>query len=126
MERLTKMPESKISNKDIILFKNNNNYNYKENDGSITKVILSQNRLLSNFSDETFSEYTLRWIDENHFEILYFKSNNEARSNMNILGDKYYYRIIDFNILEQKFILVEHVPNISKFAKFNLNLDKKN
>ncbi|MBO4234791.1 hypothetical protein FO675_10925 [Riemerella anatipestifer] len=126
MKRPNKIPETKITNRYLKLFKDSNYFSYMENNGSITKVILDQNNWTSYFSDGTFSKYKLHWINYNEFEIIYIDSDNEARKNMNIVGDKYNYRIIDYSESAQSFTLIEYIPSVPKFAEFELKLDKKN
>ncbi|TDL99533.1 MAG: hypothetical protein C4K58_06455 [Flavobacteriaceae bacterium] len=119
MKRVKEEPVSTISQQDLDIFKQNKRFWYRENDGTKTKVTLSGGNWKSNYSDGTKSLYSLHWISSNRFEVAYIKSNNH-RSKMNLVGDKYQYKILSRNGSE--FTLCEWVEGMNKYSIFTLNL----
>jgi len=120
MKRITKEPKSEIGKEQLKDFKKSKKYWYYENDGTITKIKISANKWISNFVSGTFAKYKLKWIGDNRFEIEFVKSDDYGRSKMNLVGDKFQYKIIKKT--ENGFQLCEWVKGMQKYSLFELNI----
>lgn len=124
MKRTNKMPNSDISAEQLKNFKKLSEFYYTENNGTTTKVQLSKIAWISTYSDEDFSKYNLKWKNSSEFEIDFVESTRGAIKKMNMIGDKYYYKIINYDKIDNFYTLVEYIPNTFKFAEFRLYIIK--
>ena len=86
-------PKLIISLKDFSEFVKQGKFFYKEYNGEIVNVIISENIWTETFEDNTTSLLEFKKKSDYEFELRFIKSNNSTRSNLSIKGDKYNYGI---------------------------------
>lgn len=88
-------PKSKITFEELKEFKKLKKFTYKEVDGKTTKVEISDEYWIDNFSDDTYSKLTFEWISDKKFQLTFIESDNLTRSNFSFPGDKLIYKVLE-------------------------------
>jgi hypothetical protein len=116
--RLTKKPKPEISKKQIKEFKKQTEFLYLEVARDTTKILMENGKWTDSFSDKTFSKLTYNWINETEFELVFIESNNEARSNFSVKGDKYIYQVLSKEV--EFYSMSVNIPGQKTFEKFKM------
>ncbi|MFD2892804.1 hypothetical protein ACFS5J_12360 [Flavobacterium chuncheonense] len=90
-------PSSKISKIDYKSFLKGGNYYYKDYNGSIVNVHITEKTWSETFDDGTISKLTLISKSDGEFDLKFIESNNETRKNLSVKGDIYKYGIYEKN-----------------------------
>lgn len=114
---LEKIPESKLTDKEINEFKNTQNFYYIQKGGSSVNVILKDNLWTDLFSNNTFSKLKVEWLTKNSFQLEFIESNNISRKGASRRGDKFIYYIIEKNNGSYKLVLTTSQNN--RIVSFN-------
>lgn len=117
---LNEAPTVNISDKQCGIFFSNQNYFYKENDGSLVNVTITDNTWTEEFEDKSFSKLILRKKDHCSFELEFIESNNHTRKNLSIKGDRYFYQI--YEVAENIYKI--YTPNDGIYYAFKMYLKK--
>ena len=91
---LKEKPKSEINKKECSLFLKGGNYYYKESDGKIVNVLITENSWKETFEDGTISLLSLHKTANCEFDLEFIESNNELRRNFSVKGEKYEYGLI--------------------------------
>lgn len=91
--KIDEKPKSIVSSKDFAKFVKQSKFYYKEYNGKIVNVIISENIWTETFEDNTTSILEFKKKSDYEFELIFIKSTNSMRSNLSIKGDKYNYGI---------------------------------
>jgi hypothetical protein len=116
--RITEKPKSEISKKELKEFKNQKEFYYFEVAGDTTRVKMDKGKWTDSFSNNTFSKLTYNWINETEFELTFVESNNEARSNFSVKGDKYIYQVLSKE--DGFYQMTVNIPGQEIFEKFKM------
>ncbi|WP_264523147.1 hypothetical protein [Flavobacterium sp. N502536] len=86
-------PLDEISKEECNRFDQSSKYYYFEHGGAKVEVTLSDDLWIEKFADNTFSKLHFRMKSNCEFELEFIESNNLARKNLSIKGDKYLYHL---------------------------------
>ncbi|MFH6989796.1 hypothetical protein ACHRVW_18805 [Flavobacterium collinsii] len=86
-------PLDEISKEECNRFDESSKYYYLEHGGAKVEVTLIDNLWIEKFADNTFSKLHYRKKGNCGFELEFIESNNLARKNLSIKGDKYLYHL---------------------------------
>ena len=92
--RTVEKPISKITPKEIQIFKKQTAFYYLEVDGQKTKLRMKDGFWTDQFSDKTFSKLSYEWINDTEFHLTFIESNNVTRANYSVPGDLYLYQVL--------------------------------
>lgn len=90
---LNEKPSSKIKSIDYKSFLEGGNFFYKEYNGDIVNVLISNNSWTETFRDGTISKLFFIPKSGTEFDLKFIESNNETRKNLSVKGDLYNYGI---------------------------------
>lgn len=94
---LPEKPKSKVSKKELSSFFKGGNFYYKEYDGKIVNVLITQNKWIETFEDNTTSKLLFHPKKNGEFDLEFIESDNHIRKNLSIKGDLYNYGIYELN-----------------------------
>lgn len=86
-------PKLEITQKECAIVFKGGNYFYKESDGTVVNVILSENKWNETFEDGSTSTLLFIPKDNCEFDLTFIESNNTIRKNFSVKGDIYNYGI---------------------------------
>ncbi|WP_306640830.1 hypothetical protein [Sanyastnella coralliicola] len=92
--RIFEKPEPTISDEDLQMFKEVDEFYYLEVDGVRTYVTMEKGIWKDHFADDTYSKLSYEWINEYEFVLEFIKSNNLGRANLSVKGDQYIYQVL--------------------------------
>lgn len=115
---LSQKPKSEISKNTCSAFFSGTDYYYKEYDGKIVNVVMTNNTWTETFEDKTTSKLVLHQKDNGEFELEFIESNNHLRKNLSIKGDRYNYGI--FKLKENVYYLWTSGKDNKTFYSFRL------
>lgn len=119
--RNTTKPTTKLSKKQLEVFKNISQFKYKEFDGTDTFVDMKDNKWTDKFADNTVSKLTYKWLSDDEFQLTFIESDNETRSNFSFEGDKFNYIVIDKK--ENYYLLSVNIEDQKIYEEFKLYID---
>ncbi len=122
-KRVNEEPVSYLSAQEAKLFKEFHQFKYQENDTTFTNVLVSDTEWIYNHEDGTTSKYEMHWVQPNTFYVQYIESNNETRETLNIKGDTYHYKILDYNE-NGSFLVCEWVEGTDWYSIFSLIIEE--
>ena len=93
---LSQKPKSKITNKEFKAFLKDGNFYYKEYDGKIVNVLITQNIWIETFEDNSKSKLLIHPKENGEFTLEFIESDNHMRKNLSVKGDLYNYGLYEF------------------------------